>query len=218
MLPQYKEKLEEITHSVKELAEGLCKANKMILEAMDECSTKEFSTAREYIRNVGSKTSEIDNNIVKTLALYSPEAKDLRVLVAYLKITNELVRASSNTRSYIKGFSKICEVIDKQIVSEYAIPMQRATVEALSAMLEMISNEDIDEVQELYSRVVVAESKSDDLYDMIETSILSKEDSQIDYITTNKMLSSLRKSEKIADRALSIASLLLYARLGGEIH
>ena len=218
MLPQYKEKLDEIKAAVSEIATGLCKANQKILDAMEECNEEEFTKAREFIRNVGSKTTDIDNNIVKTLALYSPEAKDLRLLVAYLKITNELVRASSNTRSYIKGFIKTCEQIDKQIINEYAIPMQRATVEALSHMVEMINNDDSDEVQELYSKVLIAESKSDDLYDMIESSILAKDAVIEDFGMTNKMLSSLRKSEKIADRALSIASLLLYASIGGEIH
>ncbi|SFV49776.1 Phosphate transport system regulatory protein PhoU [hydrothermal vent metagenome] len=218
MLPQYKEKLDEIKKAVSDIATGLCKANTQILESMSECDEEKFTGAREFIRNVSSKTTDIDNKIVKTLALYSPEAKDLRLLVAYLKITNELVRASSNTRSYIKGFIKTCEQIDKQIINEYAIPMQRATVEALSYMVEMINNEDCDEVQELYSKVLIAESKSDDLYDMIESSILSKEDQLSDFETANKMLSSLRKSEKIADRALSIASLLLYASIGGEIN
>jgi len=135
-----------------------------------------------------------------------------------LKITNELVRASSNTRSFIKGFNVTCKELDKEIITEYAMPMQRATVEALNYLVEMIDNDDSDEVQDLYSKVLIAESKSDDLYDMIETSVLSKEELKTDFKTTNKMLSSLRKSEKLADRALSIASLLLYASIGGEIH
>ncbi len=216
MLPQYKEKLDEIQGSVKEIADGLLKANELIVEAMTECDNEAFSNAREYIRNVSNKATAIDNNIVKTLALFSPEAKDLRLLVAYLKITNELVRASSNTRSFIKGFIITCQELERDIVNEYAMPMQRATIEALSNMVEMITNCDVDEVQELYSKVLIAESKSDDLYDMIETSVLSKIDQQTDFKKTNKMLSSLRKSEKIADRALSIASLLLYASIGGE--
>ncbi len=218
MLPQYKEKLDEIENAIKEIATGLCEANSIILEAMEDCSEEKFKAAREYIRNVGDKTTAIDNNIVKTLALYSPEARDLRLLVAYLKITNELVRASSNTRSFIKGFTITCKELDSEIITEYAKPMQKATVEALTQMVEMIDNDDSDEVQELYSKVLISESKSDDLYDMIETSVLSKEDLKKDFKTTNKMLSSLRKSEKIADRALSIASLLLYATIGGEIH
>ena len=218
MLPKYQEALTKIKGSVKEIATGLCKANEHILQAMGECSEEEFSEARGHIRNVGGKTSDIDNEIVKALALYSPEAKDLRILVAYLKITNELVRAASNTRSFIKGFTITCQELDKQIIEEYAKPMQRATIEALKELVEMIDNDDRDEAEELYSKVLIAESKSDDLYEMIESSVLENNEKISDYKTTNKMLSSLRKSEKIADRALSIASLLLYANIGGEIH
>jgi len=108
MLPQYKEKLQEIKDSVTEIANGLCKSNEIILDAMVDCNEEKFKEAREFIRNVSDKTTAIDNNIVKTLALYSPEARDLRLLVSYLKITNELVRASSNTRSFIKGFTTTC--------------------------------------------------------------------------------------------------------------
>jgi hypothetical protein len=75
MLPQYKEKLEEIKHSVIEIAKGLCRANEIILEAMADCNEERFANARGYIRNVGDKTNSIDNNIVKTLALYSPFIK-----------------------------------------------------------------------------------------------------------------------------------------------
>jgi len=218
MLPKYKEKLDEIKNAVLDIARGLSKSNELILEAMEGCDEEIFSNARDFIRNVGEKATSIDNDIVKTLALYSPEAKDLRLLVAYLKVTNELVRASSNTRSYIKGFTLTCKELDKDIVKEYAIPMQKATVEALKYMVDMIDNNDSDEVQELFSKVLISENKSDDLYDMIETSVLSNEENKIDFKTTNKMLSSLRKSEKIADRSLSIASLLLYASIGGEIN
>lgn len=218
MLPKYQEALTKIKSSVKDIAEGLCRANEHILKAMSECNEEEFLQAREYIRNVSGKTADIDNEIVKVLALYSPEAKDLRILVAYLKITNELVRAASNTRSFIKGFTITCKELDKQIIEEYARPMQRATIEALKEMVEMTENDDRDEAEELYSKVLIAESKSDDLYEMIESSILEESEKISDYKTTNKMLSSLRKSEKIADRALSIASLLLYANIGGEIH
>lgn len=218
MLPKYQEALTKIKASVKDIAVGLCKANEHILGAMGECSEEEFGEARGYIRNISAKTAEIDNGIVKALALYSPEAKDLRILVAYLKITNELVRAASNTRSFIKGFTVTCKKLDKKIIEEYAKPMQRATLEALQGMVDMIDNDDSDEAEELFSKVLIAESKSDDLYEMIETSVLENIEKINDYKTTNKMLSSLRKSEKIADRALSIASLLLYANIGGEIH
>ena len=49
--------------------------------------------------------------------------------------------------------------------------------------------------------------------------LFSKEAKEIELFDKyHKMLGALRKSEKIADRAMSIASLLLYAKNGGEIH
>jgi phosphate transport system protein len=167
------------------------------------------------------KTSnKIDNMIVTTLALHAPEAKDLRVLVSYLKITNEIVRASTNTRSFIKSFSRIvdCE-IDLDKINEYGIPLHKSAILAIKTALKIIQIQNENETEDYFHKVVVEESKTDDLYSMIEKNILKM-------ITKNKelskdyfeVLSSLRRLEKVADRAASIANLLLYAHLGGEIH
>ena len=218
MLPQYKEKLDNIKQSIYDLAKSLLEANTTLLDGMASCDKDKFENSRSYIRNISSKANNIDNEIVKTLALYSPEAKDLRVLVAYLKITNEIIRASSNTRNFIKGFKVICSELDTQIIQEYAIPMQKATLNSIEYTLEIIKGDDEDENQDLYHKVLIAESKTDDLYEMIETNILSNEELKNDFQKVNKILSSFRKSEKISDRFLSISALLLYAQLGGELH
>ena len=45
-------------------------------------------------------------------------------MVAYLKITNELLRAGSNTKSFIKGFRRsYCEDINTSAILEYVIAL-----------------------------------------------------------------------------------------------
>ncbi len=218
MLANYKEKLGEIQNSIMTIGDGLIKANELIVEAIDTCDIKKFSDAKSHIKNISKKTNDIDNNIVTTLALHAPEARDLRKMVSYLKITNELLRATTNTRSFIKGFSDICKEVDMKVIKDYAIPMQKSTVEALKFMVTMINVDCVDEIQECFNKVLISESKTDDLYEMIETHVLNESKNKEDFEVYHNMLSALRKSEKIADRAMSIASLLLYASVGGEIH
>jgi len=218
MLANYKEKLNEIKTSITKLGDGLIKANKLLLTALDKCDVDKFQDAKSEITNISNKTNNIDNEIITTLALHSPEAKDLRRMVSYLKITNELLRASTNTRGFIKGFQEVCESVDIKTINDYAIPMQRSTVEALESAIKMINIDCVDETQECFNKVLIAESKTDDLYEMIETTLLTQAKEANDFTRYHKMLSSLRKSEKIADRAMSIASLLLFANNGGEIH
>ncbi len=218
MLDNFKEKVNEIETKLIDMGDGLVNANKTILGALKDCELEKFNKAKSYIKNVSSKMAEIDHEIITTLALHTPEAKDLRKMVSYLKITNELLRASSNTRSFIKGFQDICEKVDIKTINEYAIPMQKSTISALSCTIKMIGIECIDETQDCFNQVLIEENKTDDLYDMIETTLLKEAKKSNEFTKYHQMLSSLRKSEKVADRAMSIASLLLYAKIGGEIH
>ena len=218
MLKNYEEKLNEIKTSIADIGNGLVQANKLILEALEGCDDAKFTQAKSHIKNVSQKTNDIDKNIITTLALHAPEARDLRALVSYLKITNELLRASTNTRGFIKGFIAVCSEVNIITINEYAIPMQKSTVESLIHTMQMINIDCMDEIQECFNKVLIAENKTDDLYEMVENSLL-KEAKDIEHFDKyHKMLGALRKSEKIADRAMSIASLLLYANNGGEIH
>lgn len=208
--------LEQIKNKVVTISNGLLEANSLLLVALEDCEHEKFNTAKDYIKNIGSKTDDIDNDLIKVLALYSPEARDLRKVIAYLKITNELARASSNTRSFIKGFTDVCTDVDVKMIKEYAVPMQTSTVKAIRLTLDMINCEDKDEVQELYNDVLIEENKTDDLYEIVERSLTAQVDGIESFEKFHRMLKALRKSGKIAARAISIANLLVYAKVGGN--
>ena len=218
MLANYEEKLSEIKKDIISIGTGLLKANEMIVDGLQNCEQSFLIDAKSHIANVSNKVKDIDNNIITTLALHSPEAKDLRRMVSYFKITNEFLRASSNTRNFIKGFLQECENVDTKIIHDYAIPMQKSTVDAIKYTVDMLAIDCVDEIQECFNKVVIAENKTDDLYEMIETELLLHKPKEDEFSRYHKLLVILRRSEKIADRAMSIASLLLYANNGGELH
>ncbi len=217
MLPTFKENLDEIETKVIKIGKGLISSNELILSALGNCDAQKFNEAKSYIKNISAKTDEIDNTIIKVLALYTPEARDLRKVVAYLKITNELSRACSNTRSFIRGFTDVCEDVDVETINEYAVPMQTSTVEAIKLTISMIKCEDEDEIQEIYNDVLIEENKTDDLYEMVERNLSLQADGSNTFEKFHRMLRALRKSGKIATRAISIANLLVYAKIGGSI-
>lgn len=158
----------------------------------------------------------IDNNIINILALHSPETQNLRHLVSYLKITNDLARAAYNTKGFIKGFTTVCENLDVTIINEYATPMQTATIKALEISINMLNINDHDEISELYDSVVIEENKSDDIYKIVEKNLINQAKSSDKTEKYHQMLRALRKSGKIAARAISIANLLVYAKIGGN--
>ncbi|WP_419770797.1 MAG: phosphate signaling complex PhoU family protein [Candidatus Marinarcus sp.] len=220
MLSVYKDKLDSIKQEVTTIGEQVLRANEFALKALEKNDTKLFTDARNELMTIAQTSNKIDNLIVTTLALHSPEAKDLRELVSYLKITNELVRSSDNTKSYIKSIAKtINHDIELSKINEYALPLHRSAILATKTALEIIQLDNTNDIEDYFHKVIVEETKTDDLYAMIEKNILKM-------ITKNRelskdyfdMLGSFRRLEKVADRAASIANLLLYAHVGGEIN
>ena len=218
MLQNFTDNLELIKSKVTDIGNGLLKANELILDALEDCDTDKFNDAKGFIKNISSKTDEIDNEIIKVLALYTPEACDLRRVVAYLKITNDLSRACANTRSFIKGFTDVCSDVDTKTIKEYALPMQASTVKAIKITISMMSIDDIDEIQECYNDVLIEENKTDDLYEMVEANLHDLANELNEFEKFYRMLRALRKSGKIADRASSISNLLVYIQVGGNFH
>ena len=94
MLTNEKEKLKTIVDKIQALGKSTLSTNEDILQALKKCGS---SCDLSQINVLSKKQryeaiDEIDNSIITVFALYSPEARDLRLLVAYLKITNEFDR------------------------------------------------------------------------------------------------------------------------------
>ncbi|MNN98015.1 hypothetical protein D3C81_2173020 [compost metagenome] len=53
---------------------------------------------------------------------------------------------------------------------------------------------------------------------MIERKLVEEAEGSQTFEKYHKMLKALRKSEKIANRAISVADLLLYIKIGGNFH
>lgn len=219
MLRPYEEKIETIKEEIISIANVVVNANKHSVTALKDNNMDAFKDITLSTKKIANKSNEIDNLIVKTLALYSPEAKDLRQMVAFLKITNELVRAASNTKTFLKGFKRsFSDELNANAILEYIIPLQKASTTALSLTVEMLKDTNEANIEDCYNKVIVEESKTDDLYSMVEKNILKLIHKNLelskDYFD---LLSAFRKLDKTADRAASIANLIHFAHFGGEI-
>ncbi len=219
MLKPYEAKLINVKSEIQQIALSVIDSLELCLKALNDRRIEDLSNVEITEKKVLAKSSEIDNIIVSTLALYSPEAKDLRRLVSFLKITNELVRTAANTKDFAKNFKKsYSNDLDTAIILEYTIPLLKSALLSLKTSASIIDEHDEKQIEEKYHKVVVEESKTDDLYLIIEKNILKliaqKLDLSKEYFD---ILSSLRRLEKIADRAVSIAKLLQFAQIGGDI-
>ena len=219
MLKTYETKLINIKSEIQKIGVDVVEALEICLTALENKKIEDLKNVDLTEKKLLVKSSEIDNLIVTTLALYSPEAKDLRQLVSFLKITNELVRTGSNVKAFAKMFKKsFSDDLNTTMILEYSIPLLKSALLSLQTTISIIDETDAKHVEEKYHRVVVEESKTDDLYLMIEKNILKLIAKNLDLSKEYfDILSALRRLEKIADRAVSIANLLQFAQVGGDI-
>jgi len=219
MLPKHDQKLEEIRNLLKELGEDLITAAEKSLHGLQTGDLTRFEAARLILKNSGSKGNHIDNEIVTSLALFGAEATDLRELISYLKITNEMVRISEN----IKAFSKrIYPLLENGSCftncQEYGGHLCKSATNAITLTMKAFSSTDKEEVESLYRQVQVEESKTDDLYAILEKNILTELSKMNEFNASHiQILSTMRKLERVADRAVNIAKLLVFAKIGGEL-
>ena len=219
MLKPYEEKLKLIKSEVEKLGLDIVEALEVCLKALNERKIENLKNVEVSEKKFLVKSNEIDNLIITTLALYTPEARDLRRMVAFLKITNEIVRTAANTKDFSKMFRRsYSEELNTNTILEYTIPLLKSALLSTKTAISIIDEQEHSKVEEKYQRVIVEESKTDDLYLMIEKNILKLITQKLDLSKEYfDLLSSLRRLEKIADRSVSIASLLQFAKLGGDI-
>ena len=219
MLKPYEEKLKLIKSEVEKLGLDIVEALEVCLKALNERKIENLKNVEVSEKKFLVKSNEIDNLIITTLALYTPEARDLRRMVAFLKITNEMVRTAANTKDFAKMFRRsYSEDLNTNTILEYTIPLLKSALLSTKTAISIIDEQEHSKVEEKYQRVIVEESKTDDLYLMIEKNILKLITQKLDLSKEYfDILSSLRRLEKIADRSVSIASLLQFAKLGGDI-
>jgi phosphate transport system protein len=219
MLTNYKEILEKSQRRVLELATDVLKAYNLAVEAFVEEKLEKASEARPLLKDSHNRNSKIDNEIIKTLALFSPEAKDLRVVIAYLKIASELTRISDYVRSFAKKVKmQISGEVELSTLRDDMNSFLESTRKSLQAAVESIEAESEDKLENLYRKVNVEESKCDDIISILEKNILQQicvnpEDAE-DMVA---FIKSIRKLERISDRSVNIVKLTYFAHKGGKL-
>ena len=221
MLTKNEEKLSEVRERTVEILEDLTISQKLALQALETCDSKSFEQVKVPLKTIEKKVAAIDNLILTIFALYTPEARDLREMVAFLKITSALQRIATNEKNYIKNMA-ICNPESdediKRIIKE-SLHINRCTIRALEYTIDMVKEtNDRDRLKELNAKIDVEYSKTDDIYAMVEKDVLQVMHNNYSMNEDNvNILKYIRKNLKIIDRLEDISARLMFARLGGKL-
>ena len=221
MLAGYSDARHQVRDSVLKVVEGLAVANKAGLEALVANDAAQLEIARKGLKDITKETEKIDNDIVLIFAKYTPEARDLREMVSYLKITSSLNRVRANINNYLKNIQSMLSEENETIVEliENSLTINRCTVNAFEYSLTMLQTfDDNDKIKNLASKIDVEYSKTDDIYTLLEKDVSQKlcaaDGLAEEYFN---LLKYIRKNLKIIDRLDSVAQRVIFARMGGKL-
>ena len=219
MLDRYEEQLQELHELLKTLGQSIIDAANEAENGVNTLTCKNFDNAKNILKNTENSANQIDQSILKTFALFEPEALELRELVAYLKITSEIVRMSDNIKSFSRRMKgHINSEVDFSILQEYSNLLAKSAFSSIDFAIESLHVKDKEDVTDLYRKICVEESKTDDLYSILEKNIMANLCKDIEKSAQSiEILSTMRKLERMADRSVNITKLMLFARNGGEI-
>jgi phosphate transport system protein len=186
-----------------------------IAQAVDSLVNKDQELAAAVIQaddEIDRLEVEVEEECLKTLALYQPVAADLRFVIAILKINNDLERMGDLATNMAKRaiFLAHCErpelIGDIRTMAVKAQSMVKNSLDALvnhDAKLARKVREDDDEV--------------DALRDEIQAKVrrLMREDPE-KFECWSKLNSASRHVERIADMATNVAEEVIYL-IEGEI-
>ena len=186
---------------------------KSILRSIDALKNRDLKLAEEIIfqdNYIDEKTTQIEEKCIHLIATQQPIATDLRKIVVFLLISNELERIGD----YAEGISKISIAMGNEppLKPLIDIPiMAEKTSSMLKNSIDSLVNRDIVTATSIMS----ADDEIDDLYKKVYKDLLRfmLEDSKTIQRATY-LLWVAHDLERTADRATNIAERVIYLVTG----
>lgn len=207
---------EEISKLKKMLLEMATSVEEMIAKSIKALKDRNMIMAEEVIKSdakINEMEIEIDNQCIKILALYQPEAEDLRTVSMIMKINNDLERIGDHA---VNIAEKTIYLADKPPVKPFIdIPrMADKAIQMLQESLDAFVNKD--------AKLAIEVCKSDDEVDALEPQIVRElvtymiaDPQTIDRSLTIILIA--REIERVADLATNIAEDTYYIVSGKSL-
>jgi phosphate transport system protein len=210
ILKSFDQELKRIRDMVTEMG-GLVE-NQLALaaQAVVDRDTAAATRAVEQDPQVDALERQVEQFVIRVLALRQPVAGDLRQVVAALKITGDLERIGD----YASNVAKRSIVLD-QFAMPYSLGglahMARMVQENLKLTIDAIGEQDADKATEVWRSDQIV----DDLYNAIFRELITYMMEDPRNITPCTHLLFIAKNlERIGDHATNVAETLFYAVTG----
>ncbi len=206
-----------IGHELKRLEKQLLTLSAVVennvQQAIKALETCDYDLANKIIGNdaqVNRMEVELEEECLKVLALHQPVANDLRMIVAILKINNDLERIADQAVNISERAVAICEA--QKIENSLNIDeMADKVIVMLEKALDSLVNVDVNLARE----VLVMDDEVDTIHSQnyqVFKSHIRREPELVDILLNYLTIS--RHLERVADLATNIAEDVIYLNEG----
>lgn len=186
---------------------------KAIYKSVDALKKRDVKASQQVIEEddlIDLKQQSLEERCIELIALESPIAGDLRILISAMMIANELERMGD----YAEGIAKISVSMGNLPPLKPLIDIPRMADKA-AVMLRDSTQAFITRDVDLAHKVVESDDEVDDLYDQVYRELLTymlEEAGTIQRATYLLWVS--HDLERVADRATNIAERVIYLVTG----
>jgi phosphate transport system protein len=204
--------IDKLTEQLIALSALVEESVKRAVQSLEEGSSQLAHQVIEDDKIIDNKEIDIEEECLKIFALHQPVARDLRFLVAVLKINNDLERIGDLAQNICKHAIRILNkpLIEKNF-NRSILEIYNKVLPMLKDSLDSIVNLDADTA----NRILIADDEVDRLHrgfaqEMVEE--IKKNPDKIE--TLIHYLHIARHLERIADHTTNIAEDIIYLTTG----
>jgi len=149
---------------------------------------------------------DVEEEALKTLALYQPVASDLRFIIAVIKLNSDLERIgdlSTNITGTISGFAEYPDLVISENIFKMARLSEQMVHDAITALIEL----DMQTAEQVCAADEQVDTLHRNMIDYVQGKIRSDNDN-IHFYMLHMAVS--RYLERIADHATNIAEDVMY--------
>jgi phosphate transport system protein len=188
----------------------------MLSRALQSVQNRDANLAQEVIdrdRAVDALEREIEEAVIRVIALRQPVAKDLRILIAALKIASTLERIGDLAKNVAKRAVPLSAARPIRLTNSI-VRMGRETLSQLSAVLNAHASRDVDAAVQIWNQ----DYEIDEMYNAIFREVVTYmvEDSRL--IGVGAQLMFIAKNlERIGDHTTQISEMVYYIVRGESL-
>ena len=213
MIERYLEDLDSLKKSFIEMADMARKIINDAMEALMERDSEKAKATYEFDRLIDLKEIEIEERCIRILALYPPEATDLRFVVSILKSIVDLERVGDLARDICETAIYLSEV--PPIKPYVDLPrMLQIVSQMLKDSIMALLRGDVELAKEVIEKDDIVDSFYERLFnELIEVSQKNPEHAAV----AVRLILVVKSLERVGDHATNVAEYAIYYKTGDVV-